>query len=170
VFEVADFGELKARIDVPERVSGLIQAGQPVSLRVDALGERTYPATIDRVMPTVDRATGTVGALVAVENTDGALRPGLFVRLAIEYQHIERATLLPKTAVVTGASGSHVYVVEAGSKVARKPVRTGLDFGERVQVLEGVAPGATVVTVGQQSLDDGDVVTVVDARGAVAAN
>ncbi len=167
-FEIADFTALRARFDVPERAARLIQPGQPVRFSADALAGREFTATIERVSPVVDRATGTVAATVSMDNAEGVLRPGLFVRLAVTYDHIDDAVLMPKHAVVSDAGMTHVFVVQ-GDKVARREVRLGLESGEHVQVLAGVDSGSQVVTVGQQGLKDGDRIAVVNAGAAANA-
>jgi membrane fusion protein, multidrug efflux system len=166
-FDLADFDDLRARVDVPERASGLIKPGQPVSFTADALSGATFTATVERIAPVVDRTSGTVGAIVRIDNRDGALRPGLFVRLAIEYQRVEDATLMPRIAVIANEASAHVFVVDGG-KARKRDVTLGVEHGETVQVLAGVAPGTTVVTLGQQSLEDGDAVTIVGGDKAVA--
>ena len=98
----------------------------------------------------------------SLELADGVLRPGLFVRLAVNYEQIADATLMPKSAVVGNGSATHVWVVE-DTKVAQREVRLGVENGSQVQVIEGLAVGATVVTVGQSGLKDGDKVVVVTA-------
>ena len=55
-----------------------------------------------------------------------------------------------------------MWVVE-DTKVAQREVRLGVENGSQVQVIEGLAAGATVVTVGQSGLKDGDTVVVVTA-------
>lgn len=168
-FELADFSQLKARVHVPERVSGLIRPGQPVRFTADALGGREFTATIARVSPVVDRGSGTVGATIEVANPDESLRPGLFVRLAINYERISSAVLVPKSAVVSDIASTHVYVIEK-SKAKKRAVTLGLENGSSVQVTSGLEPGMTVVTVGQQSLKDGDLVDVVRPAEIVAAS
>jgi membrane fusion protein (multidrug efflux system) len=168
-FQIADFDSLKARVNVPERVSGIIQAGQPVGFTADALGGESFEATVERVAPVVDRASGTVGVTVNVDNTAGRLRPGLFVRLGVRYQQIADATLLPKSAVISDGAAQRVFVVEAGTARERQ-VELGLENGEHVQVVAGVEPGATVVTVGQSSLKDGDLVQVINTDSAQVAD
>lgn len=170
-FDIADFSELTARLDVPERQAELLKAGQPVKLVADALAGKAYSGTVERLAPVVDRASGTVGVTLAVDNAESMLRPGLFVRVAVSYERIADATLLPKQAVVAAPDRQHVFVVAAGV-AKQRVVSLGLENGNHVQVLEGVEPGATVVTVGQSGLKDGDKVQVVnlDADAAVAAN
>lgn len=166
-FDLADFDNLRARVNVPERASGLIKAGQPVAFTADALPGSEFTAIVERMAPVVDRTSGTVGAIVRIDNRDGALRPGLFVRLAIEYQRVDNATLMPKIAVIAHDSSAHVFVVDNG-KARKRDVTLGVEHGETVLVLAGVEPGNTVVTLGQQSLEDGDAVRVVSGDKAVA--
>jgi membrane fusion protein, multidrug efflux system len=165
-FEIADFDDLRARIDVPERVSGLIKPGQGVAFTVDALPGQPFNASVDRVSPVVDRTSGTVGAIVSVDNREGTLRPGLFVRLEVNYQNIANATLLPKTAVMSDAGSNRVFVVEDGI-AHRRDVQLGVESGSLVQAIAGVEPGASVVVLGQSGLKDGDRVQVVNPAAAV---
>ena len=79
------------------------------------------------------------------------------------------ATVPPglKIAVIANDASAHVFVVDGG-KAHKRDVTLGVEHGEQVQVLAGVEPGATVVTLGQQSLKDGDAVQVVSGEKAVA--
>ena len=73
------------------------------------------------------------------------------------------AVLLPKSAVISDGSAQRVFVIE-GDTARERQVELGLENGKHVQVVAGVEPGATVVTVGQSSLKDGDLVQVVNAE------
>jgi len=165
-FEIADFSELKARLDVPERQATALAAGQPVRFTVDALGGKTIAGTVERTSPVVDRASGTVSVTLAVDNAEQVLRPGLFVRVAVSYDQIADATLLPKAAVIAEPDRNRVFVVENGI-VDERVVALGHETEAMVQVLSGLEPGASVVTVGQSALKDGDKVAVVNGAAAV---
>jgi membrane fusion protein, multidrug efflux system len=165
VFEIADFDTLKARFDVPERVSALIKPGQTVKFTADALPGEQFTATVERVSPIVDRVSGTVAATLEMDNAHGKLRPGLFIRLNVTYDRIAAATLMPKNAVVTDAGPAHVFLVDAG-QARRREVSLGLEYGALVQVLTGVSPGSQVITVGQKGLKDGDPVEVLSLEAA----
>jgi membrane fusion protein (multidrug efflux system) len=156
-FELADFSDLKARLRVPERASVALKPGQQVEYRADALPGKTFPATVDRVSPMVDAKSGTVEILVKVDNRDHALRPGLFSRLEIAYDHVAAAILLPKAALLSGDRDNSVFVVRDG-KAVKVPVKLGYESGNNVQVLSGLEPGAQVITAGHASLVDGSVV------------
>lgn len=167
VFDIADFGALKARLRVPERASVALRAGQSVEFRADALPQRRFEATVERVAPMVDAASGTVEIVVAVDNRDRALRPGLFSRLSVAYDNVAAATLAPKAAVMSDAGGSSVFTVQDG-KAHRVPVTLGYESGKNVQVLTGLAIGAEVVVAGQSALTEGTPVEAVKPIAAVA--
>jgi membrane fusion protein (multidrug efflux system) len=166
-FEMADFSDLKARLRVPERASVALKPGQPVEYRADALPGATFQATVERVSPVVDAKSGTVEVLVKVDNGERLLRPGLFSRLEISYDHVAAAILVPKSALLTGDRDSSVFVVR-DSKAVKVPVKLGYESGNNVQVLAGVEPGAEVITAGHAALVDGSLVEALK-RAAVAA-
>jgi membrane fusion protein (multidrug efflux system) len=153
-FAIADFTHLQARIDVPERSAALIHAGAPVRFVADAEPGRAFEARVQRIAPVVDRASGTVAAVVDIDNADLTLRPGLFVRMGVNYERISDAILVPRAALMDHTGGRHVFVVADG-KAQRRVVATGLADGDRVQVLDGLAAGDQVVVVGQNALVDG---------------
>lgn len=166
-FEMADFSDLKARLRVPERASVALKPGQPVEYHADALPGASFQATVERVSPIVDAKSGTVEVLVKVDNGERLLRPGLFSRLEISYDHVAAAILVPKSALLTGERDSSVFVVR-DSKAVKVPVKLGYESGNNVQVLAGVEPGAEVITAGHAALIDGSLVEALK-RAAVAA-
>lgn len=153
-FDIADFSDLTTRLSIPERDAASLKVGQPVDISVDAMPDQRFNGTIERIAPIVDEASGTVAVTVAADNALKQLRPGLFCRLDIAFDRIADATLLPKAALQGGGNDSVVYVINEG-KAKRTRVTLGRESGARVQVLDGVAPGAMVVTAGQAALRDG---------------
>jgi membrane fusion protein (multidrug efflux system) len=87
------------------------------------------------------------------------------VRVAVEYAAIADAVLVPRVAVVDGAGGPAVFVVEDGAAV-RRPVMLGLTAGDEMQVTQGLDGGERVITLGQQRLLSGDPVVEVGPRTA----
>lgn len=170
-FDIADFSQLKAKFNVPERAAATIAKGQPVQIAADALTGTSFKGSVERIAPIVDRASGTVMVTVAVDSAASALRPGLFVRMNVQTAQIGDALLLPKSALLRGEGASRVYVVEDAHARSRE-LKLGLEQGEQVQVLSGLNSGNQVVTVGQEKLADGDAVEVLNgaADNAVASN
>ncbi|HEX6929885.1 MAG TPA: efflux RND transporter periplasmic adaptor subunit, partial [Gammaproteobacteria bacterium] len=111
VFRVTTYDPLITRLYVPERELNKLTDGQPAELRVDALPGQTFVGVVDRVSPVVDAGTGTFTVTVAVNDTGGKLKPGMFGRIDIIYDRHEDAILIPRAAVITQDAKDTVFVV-----------------------------------------------------------
>lgn len=163
VFRVTTYEPLIARLHVPERELNKLAVGQAAALRVDALPGQDFEGIVDRVSPVVDANTGTFAVFVALEDTGGKLKPGMFGRLDIVYDVHADAVLVPRAAVVIEDAKSAVFVIRDGH-AQRQAVTTGYANNGSVEILDGIQPGDQVVTVGQNSLKDGAPVAVINAK------
>jgi membrane fusion protein (multidrug efflux system) len=164
-FEIADFDDLVADLPVPEKELAGLTAGQPVSIRADAFRDGEFIGEVERIGAVVDAASGTASVRVDVAEADTPLRPGQFVRIAIERERVADALLLPKAAVLMDGRRAEVFAVSDG-KARRLPVVLGGEQDGWVQVLDGLAEDAQVVSLGQAQLSDGDAVAIVNRTAA----
>ena len=166
-FEIADFSDLVADVPVPEKELAGLDAGQPVVVLADAFRGKAFAGKVERIGAIVDGASGTANVRIDVEEADSALRPGQFVRIAIERERIADALLVPKSAIVMDGRKAEVFTAAAG-KVRRQAVTLGSEQDGWVQLLSGLVEGAEVVTLGQASLSDGDDVVIVNSTAAAS--
>lgn len=99
------------------------------------------------VAPEVDAVSGTIDALIEVEKSVDELKPGLRATVQILLPGEIEGVVLPDTAVIDDAGVSVVYVQLTGESFSRREVNVRHRQGERV-VVDGVAPGERVVTLG----------------------
>lgn len=148
---------------VPEQVAAGIRIGQPVGFGSD-VRDLVLEGRIIGIDPRVDPQTRLVPMRSEVANPEGRLRPGEFVRAAVRLPAAGDVLSLPQTAVVTSLYGSYVYRLEpddAGTLRARQVfVGVGRRAGGRIEVTEGVEPGQTIVTAGQNKLQNGTPVQI----------
>jgi multidrug efflux system membrane fusion protein len=115
----------------------------------------------------VDPGSGTLLLKGEFPNRDGRLVPGQFVDVRLVLYEDARATVVPAPAVTNGQQGTYVYVMNADSTVATRPVRVARTVDDLAVVSDGLEPGETVVTEGQLRLSPGARVIVREAnRGA----
>ena len=107
----------------------------------------------------VDAASGTVRVKAEFANKDERLWPGAFVTVRLAVQTLAGASVIPQAAVIQSPRGKIVYVVDASSKAAARPVEIAYASGEEVAVT-GVKPGERIVLDGRQNLRPG--ATVID--------
>lgn len=110
---------------------------------------------------TVDSATGQITLRAEVPNAEGALLPGLYVRVRLEQATAVNAIALPQQAVTRSAQGDSVMVVDAEGKVAPRPVKvSGQQNGQWI-VTDGLKAGEQVMVDGFQKLRPGVAVKAV---------
>jgi len=114
----------------------------------------------------VDTTTGTVKVKARFTNADGALFPNQFVNIKLVVDTLRGAAIVPSAAIQIGAPGSYVYVANPDSTVSVRPIKVGPSNGERVAVLDGLAPGDNVVVDGVDRLRDGAKIRVPEAASS----
>jgi membrane fusion protein, multidrug efflux system len=153
-FRVVDVEPMLARVYFPERELARVRLGQVASLEVDAQPGKEFPARVSLVNPVVDRSNGTFKVTLEVRDREGLLRPGSFAKVRIRTGEFADALLLPRRASLNEDGEDFVFVAR-GDTAARVTVKLGAVSGDAAQVLAGLAPGDSVVTVGQGGLKQG---------------
>ncbi len=165
VFNITDLDPLLAYLFVPEREFRKLSPGQQADVTLDAIPGERFEAEILRISPVVDPQTGTFKVTLAVRDAGARLKPGMFGRFQIVYDARQDAVLVPRIALVDDDERQSVFVVEDG-EARRREVSVGYSRGEKVEIVEGIAAGEAVVTIGQTGLADGARVEVVGAEPA----
>ena len=162
LFRVSNFTPLLCPIQVPEKELSKVRVGQRAMLRVEAFGDRAFPARVLRISPVVDASTGTFTVTLEA-GAHGKLRPGMFASVALETEVHDRALVIPKSALVLDSIGDTVFV-KSGGKAARREVRLGFRDRGDVEVLQGLKEGEQVIVLGQEGLSNGTPVTVLSEQ------
>lgn len=100
-------------------------------------------------------STGTVTARAAFPNDNEALFPNEFVNAQLLVDTLTRAVLVPTPAVLTGAPGNYVYLVNKNHTVSVHQITPGPSDGKNTAILNGLSAGDTVVIDGTDRLNDG---------------
>lgn len=104
----------------------------------------------------IDTSTGTVKLKAQFDNRDGALFPNQFVSARLRIDTRRDVVLVPSAAILKGAQGSFVYVVNEQDKTAHmRPVVTGTATTDTVAIESGLSAGEKIVVEGVDRLRDG---------------
>ena len=161
IFTVEQIIPVKLLVGISESDYSKVKKGDSVEIQADAIPDKTFYGKINRIYPTVDPATRTFTVEVVVQNNYRTLRPGMFVRAAVNFG-TNSNVVIPDVAVVKqqGSGERFVYVLNQDGTVTYQKVVLGVRIGSEYEVLEGLEDGATIVTGGQIRLKDGIKVTV----------
>lgn len=155
VVTVVDLSRLQLEAAVPATEIGKLRVGQPVAFRVDGFGEQHFAGRIDRINPATVAGSRSIYVYAVIDNPQSVLRAGLFAQGAVSLERIEGALVVPASAVREEIGRNIVYALVDG-KVQRRAVKVGpADAIDRVQVLEGLAPGDRIVRANLGTLREG---------------
>ena len=146
---------LRLRIELPERDAIGIRQGQPVRVLVDGEEGQDYSGRVARLSPAFQEQSRTLIVEAEVDNQQGRLRPGSFVKVEIQTVSTEDVVMVPSSAIVTFAGIQKVFTVKDGKAVERNVVVgrrsddwvavEGLDAATPVVISPGnLAPGQPV--------------------------
>ena len=154
IMRIVRLHPLKLTAEIPERFAPWIETGREVAVRADAYPGQTFPGKIVRISPSVNLRSRAFAVEGEVPNPDGRLKPGTFARVQITTDHIDRALTVPAAAIQNRYGTNRVFVVNAGQLVGKEIVM-GDRIGERVEVLQGLDAGATIVAADVEQLSEG---------------
>lgn len=151
---------LRLEVSVPQQNLLAVRSGQKVSVRVDAVPDRTFEGTIRYVSAAIDRQTRSLAVEAVIPNADGLLRPGLYATARIETGGVRDVAVLPRDAVMTRAGVDRAFVVNEGKIEERVLTISDRRDDGTALVGDGVRPGEQVVVGGLERLADGMSVNV----------
>jgi multidrug efflux system membrane fusion protein len=157
---LTELAELYVNFTVPEQDAGALAVGRDIEFGVDAFPAERFSAKINAIEPQIAADTRTVKVQAITENRDGRLLPGMFAKVRVVLPPLPDIVTVPETAVENTLYGDSVYVVKGGTdangkpvlKAVRTAVKTGVHFGDRVAILDGLSPGERVVALGQNKV------------------
>ena len=168
LINLEDIATLKLDFRLPELYLDRVRPGQALELSSDVLPGEVHSATVEAIDPLVDAQGRAVRLRASLVNPDMRLRPGVFARVRLILAERAEVPVVPEAALVPAPGNTQfVYRVEDGT-VQRVNVTTGQRRDAMVEVVDGLAPGAVVVTAGQLKLRDGAAVKVAATPAGVA--
>ena len=134
------------RLDFPVSVAYVqdVHAGDPVAVRVESLGGRTFTGTITRFTDQVDESTRTMMTEIEVPNNDLELVPGMYCTVMLQVNRRPAALAVPTAAVVSDKN-PQVYVVNQNDQLEVRTVKLGVETPDQYEILDGLREGELVV-------------------------
>ncbi len=172
IVNIEDIDAIFVDFRLPERFQSKVKRGQIAMLDLDALPGRKFSAKIQAIDPLIDTNGRSVGVRGCIDNRQLQLRPGMFARVNAVFGVRDNARVIPEEAIVPQGGKQFVIRLVPGdtpqSRISQRlEVKVGLRSPGKVEVLEGLEIGDTVVVAGQQRVPrDGMTVTVVDLNSA----
>lgn len=176
--QVEDISSVWVDFRLPERYLAQLKTGQQVQVNLDALPGKGYTARVEAVDSQLEASGRSLLVRAKLANTAGELRSGMFARVRIVFGVRENAIMVPEEALVPQGNQQFLIKVVDGpdntKQSERIEARVGARQAGRVEILEGLQAGDTLVIAGQARLMRGGsqplrVVQLGGKSGAAAA-
>ena len=156
---------VRIRLEVPERLAPKIRAGQRIDISLGG-GAVRRSGRVVRLSPAIEAQNRSLLLEGELPNADGALRPGTFVEATIIVNPNAEGIAAPANAMISFAGTERMFVVKDG-KLDERLIRTARRLpGERIEVVEGLKSGDTLVLDVTERMIQGMKVTVVERAEA----
>ena len=155
IVSILDIHNLIAVMHVIERDYSKIRLGMKASVTTDAFPGKTFRGEIIRMAPLLKEKSREARIEIEIANKEILLKPGMFVRVQLEFARKENTTVVPLDALTKREGRQGVFMVEKQTNKTRfVPVKTGIINGTRVEILNPPLAGL-VITLGHHLLEDG---------------
>lgn len=144
---------MKVETSLPETVLGKLVLGLSIVAKTSAYPDRKFTGKITALDTRVDPVTRSIKIHASFDNSDEALKPGLFMTVELELGQRDGAILVPEEAIAPEGARAYVFVVREG-RANRREVRLGQRLGTSVEILKGIEAGEEVVVAGTEKLRD----------------
>lgn len=152
---------LKVVANVLEKDIPLLKAGIRAKIQAEAYPGRVFEGKVVRINSALDLTTRTLQTEINIPNPGHLLKPGMFSRIEVTLLEKPGTLTVPRGALIEEGGKRSVFVVE-GNQALQRPIVTGVEQDQWVEVLEGLREGDRVIIKGQGSIKDGSKVRVIE--------
>ncbi|HDZ4928086.1 TPA: efflux RND transporter periplasmic adaptor subunit [Legionella pneumophila] len=151
LFHISNRDKLLVVAQVYEEDLGKVKVGQEVNVNVLSYPKQTFPGQVTLIEPNLDPLTRTVNVRITLDNKEGLLKPGMFVRANVILTHNKAALTVPNAALLQADNQQFVFVQNGGT-YKRVDVKVGTVEDDYSEIIGGLVPGDLVVTQGNREL------------------
>ncbi|MGV3508699.1 MAG: efflux RND transporter periplasmic adaptor subunit [Sphingobacteriaceae bacterium] len=154
LFEIVDVSKLKLKVTANETQVVNLKVGDRVMIKSNVFPKSSFSGRISFIAPKADNSLNFPVEVEVSNNAGGQLKAGMYGTAVFDFPEQNAALTVPRSAFVGSVNSNKVYVLE-GKVAKERQVIAGRTFGERVEILDGLKEGETVITSGQINLVDG---------------
>jgi len=155
LFQIARIDTLRIFISVPQTFASNIKPGQTANISVRELPQKSFTGRVVRTTSALDPGSRTLLTEVQTANSDYQLLPGMYATVNFGVQSPDPPVRIPATALIIHADGPEVAVVSSDQKVHYQKVVIGRDYGNELDIVSGLEPGATIIVNVADGLQEG---------------
>ncbi len=165
MFDLAQINPMRVYVSVPQSYTPSIHLGLKACLSLTELAQKNFCGQVVRTANSIDPNTRTLLTEVDVPNPAGTLLPGSYAEVHFDVKVTGQRLSLPVNALLFRPDGTLVAVVDQDNRINLKKITIGKDYGNALEVLQGIDPSDRIVVNPPDSLEQGQVVKIATGDG-----
>lgn len=162
IAEILEIERLKAVVGIPESEVSAVRGLDTVDINLQALNNRIISGKVHFLSSSPETAARLFRLELAIDNADGEILPGMFIRADVVKKTVPDAVVVPFYSVISRNNEQYVYI-EKGGIAEKKSVKLGIMEKWLVQVTDGVKAGDSLLVEGHRDVEDKQKIKVVKA-------
>ncbi|WP_208419977.1 efflux RND transporter periplasmic adaptor subunit [Paraflavitalea devenefica] len=161
LFELVDISKLKLQVTVEESQVANLKVGDKVPIKVSVFPDKDFTGTVSFIAAKADNALSFPVELELKGNPGNLVKAGMYGTAIFNFPSQAPVILVPRSAFIGSVSSNQVFVVKNNNSASLRKVVAGRVMGDKVEVLQGLNEGETVITSGQINLTEGAPISIV---------
>jgi membrane fusion protein, multidrug efflux system len=161
LFDIVNVSKLKLKVTVNENQVASLKLGNFVSVTASVYPDKTFSGKITFIASKADETLSFPVEIEIANNTNNDLKAGMYgtANFASNKQK-QNLMVVPRNAFVGSVSSNEIFVAENGVAKLKK-VTAGRILGDKVEIINGLSDGETVIITGQINLQDGNKIEII---------
>jgi membrane fusion protein, multidrug efflux system len=155
LFEIEATDPLRVFVRVPQTFAPKVRVGEAADVVVRQYVDRKFPGKVTRTAGALDPVSRTLETEVVVPNGAGDLLAGMYCEVTLPVAVSHPVVRVPASAIVFDSRGVHVATVDGDGRVHLVTVQPGRNLGNDVEIVDGLAGGAQVLSAPPASVTEG---------------
>jgi Cu(I)/Ag(I) efflux system membrane fusion protein len=153
MISLVDLSSIWMIAQVFEDQSMWVNVGENAEAKLSAFPDKVWKGAVEYVYPQVDPTTRTLKVRFRFNNSDGILKPNMYANVSLLAEPKPNVLSIPIEALIRSSQGNRVIVSLGNGRFQVRPVTTGMESGDQVEILSGLHVGENVVASGQFLID-----------------
>ena len=153
MMSLVDLSSIWMIAQVFEEQANWVKVGEAASARLPAFPDKIWKGEVEYVYPEVDSTTRTLKVRFRFNNPEGILKPNMYANIILFAEAKSNVLSIPLEALIRSSQGSRVIVLLSNGRFQVRPVMTGIESGEQIEIISGLNAGEKVVASGQFLID-----------------
>jgi RND family efflux transporter MFP subunit len=160
MFDLAQIDPMRVYVSVPQAYSPSIHLGLKACLSLSELAQQKFCGQVVRTANSIDPSTRTLLTEVDVPNSSGTLLPGSYAEVHFDVRVTGQRLSLPVNALLFRPDGTMAAVVDSNNRISLKKITIGRDFGNSLEVVDGIGEADRIVVNPPDSLEQNEQVNI----------